>query len=540
MIGSSSCRLALFWIPLLLVASCGRDRDCPDCGTVVVAAVGEPSAVLPPLSYETVGRDIGDLVYERLADLEPGRPTVDPAAYRPRLASSWDRVDSLTLRFHLRRGASWQDGVPVTAADVVFSFDAFQDSIIDALARPQLEANIASVDADDSLTVSVRFRRAYPEQIYDATYHVRVIPRHVWDSIPRARWAGDTAVTRLVGSGPFRVDRWERGRSLTLVRVPGEAAGGNIARVIWQFTEDPEAALNLMLSHEADLLETVQGQAAVDRAGADSALTLLPYPSAVYGFLAFEINGPGRPHPILRDRTVRRALVAALDRKEIARSVFGPETKVPPGPISQLLWIWSRDIRTIPFDTAAAAAALDTAGWRRGPDGMRFRNGTPLAMDILVPATSSLRRRAAEAIQEAWRQAGVRATVTSVDMPVFQQRLAQGRFDSYIGAYLDEPSPRGLADQWSRDGWDAINFGHYDSSVFDSLLHAASVASRPASAGRLWHEALDTLNMDAPAAWLFTPTNIALVSRRLEGVRINPYSWLSGLEGWKVREGEER
>lgn len=538
--GSPACRLALFWIPLLLVASCGRDRECPGCGTVVIASVGEPSAILPPLSYETVGRDIGDLVYERLADLEPGRPTVDPAAYRPRLASSWERIDSLTLRFHLRRGASWQDGVPVTAADVVFSFEAFQDSTIDALARPQLEANIASVSADDSLTVSVRFRRAYPEQIYDAIWHVRVIPRHVWDSIPRARWEGDTAVAHLVGSGPFRVDRWERGRSLTLERVPGETGGGNISRVVWQFTEDPEAALNLMLSHEADLLETVQGQAAVDRAGADSALTLLPYPSAVYGFLAFEINGPSRPHPILRDRTVRRALVAALDRKEIARSVFGPETKVPPGPISQLLWIWSRDIRTIPFDTAAAAAALDAAGWRRGSDGMRSRNGTALAMDILVPATSSLRRRAAEAIQEAWRQAGVRATVTSVDMPVFQQRLAQGRFDSYIGAYLDEPSPRGLADQWSRDGWDAINFGHYDSPVFDSLLHAASVASRPGTAGHLWHEALDTLNMDAPAAWLFTPTNIAVVSRRLEGVRINPYSWLSGLEGWKVREGERR
>lgn len=223
--GSPACRLALFWIPLLLVASCGRDRECPGCGTVVIASVGEPSAILPPLSYETVGRDIGDLVYERLADLEPGRPTVDPAAYRPRLASSWERIDSLTLRFHLRRGASWQDGVPVTAADVVFSFEAFQDSTIDALARPQLEANIASVSADDSLTVSVRFRRAYPEQIYDAIWHVRVIPRHVWDSIPRARWEGDTAVAHLVGSGPFRVDRWERGRSLTLERVPGKPAG---------------------------------------------------------------------------------------------------------------------------------------------------------------------------------------------------------------------------------------------------------------------------------------------------------------------------
>jgi len=238
----------------------------------------------------------------------------------------------------------------------------------------------------------------------------------------------------------------------------------------------------------------------------------------------------------LGNREVRRALVAAVDRTTIARSVFGPETRVPPGPISQLLWIWSNDIATIPYDTAAAARGLDAAGWARGSDGIRRLNGRPLRLDILVPSTSTARRRAAEAIQEQWRGAGVDASVTLVDFPVFQERLGRGEFDTYIGAWVDEPTPRGLSEQWSRAGWDDLNYGHYANPAVDSLLGAASRARDAGEARRLWHRALDSLNADAPALYLFAPTNIAAVSNRLGNVTINPYAWLSELPGWTVTE----
>ena len=102
---------------------------------------------------------------------------------------------------------------------------------------------------------------------------------------------------------------------------------------------------------------------------------------------------------------------------------------------------------------------------------------------------------------------GVDATVTTVDFPVFQERLAKGRFDTYIGAYLDEPSPRSLADQWSRSGWGALNHGHYANPVFDSLLAAASREGDVAVARRRWREAMDTLNADAPAIFLYALAN---------------------------------
>ena len=516
---------------ICLVMGCEEpQRACSAC-TVVVAATGEPSSLVPPLVVETVARDISDQIYARLAYLEPEKSPLDPGAYRPGLAEQWERVDSLTWRFHLRPGVRWQDGRPLTADDVTFSFEAFADSTLDAPARGYLQGKIRA-SAEDSQTVRVRFARPSPEQLYDATYHVRIIPRHIWDTIPRERWAADTSLSHLVGTGPYHIASWERGRFLTLAAdsvESGRRKTSAIGRVIWRFAADPDAALNLLLSHEADLMETVGAPDRVKRVAADTSFRLMTYPAAVYGFLAFRLaDADGRPHPVLGNRDLRRALAQTIDRPAVGHAVFGEGTRPPPGPMSQLLWIWDDGIKPLRFDSAAARAALS-----------RLESARKLgSIDILVPATSGTRRQLAVAIQEAWRRAGVKATVTTVEFPVFQERLARGRFDSYIGAYLDEPSPRGLNEQWTRAGWSATNYGHYANPAFDSLVRAATKQEDVASARSLWHEAMDTLNADVPAVYLYSLVNVAAVQRRLENVKLDPYSWISGLPEWGVRESK--
>jgi peptide/nickel transport system substrate-binding protein len=527
------CALA---VVLIGGSGCGRDTaPCARCATVVVAATSEPSQLLPPLVGETVGRDIGDQVYERLADLAPGAAPIDSTAYRPALAAKWERVDSLSWRFHLRAGARWQDGPPVSAEDVRFSFEAFGDSVLDAPARPYLAHRITVVP-EDSATVLIRFSEPSAEQLYDATYHVRIIPSHVWSAMPRASWQSDTSVGHLVGSGPYRIAEWKRGEYVRLV-ADSSAASPAVRQAIWRFAADPDAALNLVLSHEADLLETVGGPERAQRVARDTTLRLVPYPSATYGFLGFQIRGgpENRPHTIFGDVATRRALALAVDRETLARSVFGRESKAPPGPMSQLLWIWNDSIATLPFDTVRADRALDAAGWRQADSTKpRQRGSHALAFDILVPSTSPTRRQLAVALQAMWQAVGAAVTVTAVDFPVFQERLGRGQFDSYIGAWLDEPSPRGLADQWTRRGWVALNYGHYANPAFDALFDRASRAHDVGDARRLYRQAMDTLNADAPALFLYAPANLAVVSRRMEGVEIDPYSWASGLRHWRA------
>jgi peptide/nickel transport system substrate-binding protein len=474
--------------------------------------------------WESVGRDIGDLVFERLAVLDGGRPPMDPAGYQPGLAAHWVQLDSLTWRFILRPGAKWHDGAPVTAQDVTFSFQAFQDSVLDSPARRNLGGLVVRAESDS--TVVFRFARAYPEQLYDATWHVRIIPKHVWDSIPRDRWGSDTAVAHLIGSGPYRVTGWQHGQSLTLERT--ENTRGAASRVIWRFAASAEAVANLVLGHEADLLETLPDPARHSEFQDDTSLTLYPYPSAVYGYLGFQMAG----RTALGDVKVRRALALALDRQELVTAVFGPGTAVPRGPMSRVVWLWD-ERPAVPADVSAAAALLDQAGWRLGADGRRHRGGHPLLVDILVPATSATRRSLAVAIQQRWGRLGVQASVSGVDFPVFQQRLGEGKFESYIGAWLDDPSPRSLTYQWTRAGWGAQNYGKYGNLIFDSLFAEAMAAPTEARAKGLWRQALDTLAADQPAVFLYTLTNTAVAARRIKGFAVDPYGWTRKLPTWR-------
>jgi peptide/nickel transport system substrate-binding protein len=523
-------------LALLAAAGCGDRGSCPTCDTAVIAAIGEPGTILPPLVDETVGRDIGDQIFERLALLAPGGAPIDPSAYRPALAASWARHDSVTWRFRLRPHARWHDGRPVTAEDVRFSFEAYSDSTLASIAQPYLAGKV-EVIPEDSATFLVRFGEPSSQQLYDATYYVRIIPKHVWAAVPRGSWAADTTTAHLIGSGPFRLERWERGQFLVLAADSAGPDRPGLRRAIWRFTGDPDAALNLVLSHEADLLETAIGPERASRAAAASGMRVISYPSAVSGFLGFNLldRRRGGRHPVLGDRETRRGLAMGVDRAVLARSVFGEEAKAPPGPMSRLLWIWSDSIRTLPYDTVAARTTLEAAGWRLGGgQSIRRRGNQRLAFDILVPSTSGSRRQHAVQLQEAWRRLGAEITVSAVDFAVFQERLGRGQFDGYLGAWLDEPTPRGMADQWSRAGWTANNYGRYHSATFDSLLVRAGREPGVPEAAGLYRQAMESLNGDVPAIFLYTPVNHAVVATRVEEVEIDPYSWISGLRGWKV------
>jgi peptide/nickel transport system substrate-binding protein len=525
-------RLAPLALCLLVGAACREKPACVRCDTLVLAATAEPATLIPPLVLETVGRDVSDFVFERLALLRPGGSPVDPTAFDPGLAVKWERIDSLGWRFELRPNARWQDGKPVTPDDVRFSFQAFVDTALGEPAGVQLAGVVA--EPDGPTAVRVRFPRPHPEQLFDATYYVRVLPRHVLDPIERSAWGGDSSIAQLIGSGPFRVREWRRGQSLILERTAPVTDPGGINRLVWRFTEDQDAALNLVLAGEADVIETLTSPAARTRARADSSVTLLPYPAAATGFLVFKrADETGRTHPVLADRAVRRALTMAIDRPSLVKAVIG-EGAVPPGPISRAVWIWNDSVRRLPYDTAGANALLDSAGWRRGAGGVRSKAGRALALDILVPSTSAIRRQMAEVIEQQWKALGAEARITAVDFPVFQQRLRQGRFDTMIGASLDEPSPRSLADQWTEAGFGIQNFGRYHNRSFDSLFARASGEANPVAGRQLWREAFDTLNADPPAVFLYTPTNVAVVSRRISGVAIDPFSWLAGAGGWKL------
>ncbi|TLY53630.1 MAG: hypothetical protein E6K55_07610, partial [Gemmatimonadetes bacterium] len=189
---------------LALLGGCERRRGCTGeyCGTMVIAATGEPDILLPPVSEFATTRDVTEPIFLKLADLGLSGNTVGDEDFQPQLAQRWEWDAPTTLVFHLDPRAHWQDGQAVTAADVAFTYDVYTDTVVNSPFRSSLR-HIAAVTTRDSLTVVFRFRQRYPEMFYDAVYHMRIMPAHLLRELPRDQWRSTPFGRAPVGDGPY-------------------------------------------------------------------------------------------------------------------------------------------------------------------------------------------------------------------------------------------------------------------------------------------------------------------------------------------------
>jgi peptide/nickel transport system substrate-binding protein len=463
------------------VAACQRPVGCTGayCGTVVIAAVGEPDILLPPSTEQAVSRDIEEQIFLKLADIGPSTNTIGDEDFQPLLAERWEWDGPLTLVFHLDPRARWQDGPPVTASDVAFTFDAYTDSAVASPYRAALR-RVASVTARDPQTAVFRFRERYPEMFYDAVYHMRVLPAHLLRGVPRDQWKTAPFGRQPVGNGPYRFVAWRAGQTIELVADSTFFLGRpGIRRLIWRFSPDLTVATTQLVADQVDGRDQLVTPENVQRVRAAPQLTLYPYRGNTYGYIGFNLAANGdttQPHPIFGEREVRRALTMAVDRARLVKSVFGDFAKVPPGPMSQLWWIWDPELRQLPYDTLQAGRLLSARGWRDSDhDGIRDRAGQPLAFHLLVTSTSAIRRQYARLLQEQLRLVGVQVEIDEVEASVVSERAIAGKFDAIMVAWSTDPTPSsGIAQVWTRGGFGRSNYLRYENPAFEALVERAT------------------------------------------------------------------
>ena len=507
--------------------------------SIVIVTGGEPSMPIPTLmegaQSNVANFEVADHLFLRLANLGPGLVTAGDRGFVPMLARGWTRRDSVTLAFDLDPRARWQDGVPVTAKDVLFAFARARDPAV-APRLATLTQHIAAVEAESDRRVIIRFTHPYAEQLYDATWHVAPLPAHLLAGIPADQLAQSPFAEHPVGDGPYRWSRRVAGEYLELVADSSFFLGRpGIDRVIIRSATDADARLNLLLSGQADAMDNVPPPLTnLERVAADSSLRLVPVPSATVGYLLFNQRARGdrtRPHPILGEPAVRRALILALDRQLLVRAVLGPYGEVPFGPASPLLWIRHGAPAARPQDRAAAQRLLAANGWAdHDGDGVLDRDGRPLALTLTYPGTSAIRRNMALLMQEQYRQAGIRIDLAQVEFPVYLDRRSGGDFDIDFASASQDPSPSGLTQSWSCDG--GSNVAHYCDPAVDTMMERAIAAQ--GDTRKVWQAVLQRIEDDAPAAFVYAPTFVYAVRRRFRDVTIRPESsWIS-LWRWSV------
>ena len=540
---------------LLLLASLacsGRDdsarggsADKSPGGTFVVSTAADAGTMLPPYSDDAMSRAAVILLYDKLADIGPKLNTFGDEGFEPRLAERWTWApDSLSITFHLNPRAKWHDGTPVRARDVVTGFEITRDPKVGSSSGP-LVVGIDSVTARDSLTAVVWYKRRAPEQFYELTHQMWPLPTHLLEGADRAQLRAHALSTTPVGSGPYRLRRWERGSVIEFVADTTHYRGRpNLDRVLFMIAPDPNAGVTRVLAGEADFWELLRPNNVADVAKNPN-LKTVPYGALQYGFLSFNLRDArnrARPHPVLGDRGVRRALTMAIDRRAMVKNVFDSLAKPALGPFPSGLSSADTTLQQIPFDVEGAKRLLDSLGWRdANGDGVREKGGRQLEFGIMVPTSSAPRMQFAVLLQEQFRQVGVKANVEAMEFTAMRTRMSSRAFDSYLGLWGTDPTPSGIRQTWGTQGArasDGSNYGSYENPAVDALVDTALASFDPAAARATFKRAYQMVLDDAPAIWLYEPRPYVIAHKRLrlDGMRAD--GWFYGIEKFWIPENE--
>jgi peptide/nickel transport system substrate-binding protein len=375
-----------------------------------IADISDPDHLNPYLSEMDLVYDLSSLIYSYLVIADDrGRLIGDLATEVPSRANGGISADGLTYVYHLRHGVLWQDGVPFSARDVIASWRAVVDPHNDTLFREGYD-RVRSITAPDPYTVVVRLERRDPAFVSQFFAPLQeggkpILPAHI---LARDRDFNHSSLdTDPIGTGPFRFVRWERGTEIDLARFDRYFKGRpKLVRVELHIIPDDETIATEVRVHHVDLVVSPPGALYDEYATFPDVVTELR-PWNAQEVLIINDRQPG-----LGDVAVRQAIAAAVDYDELVRKIshgVGEPARntLPPTALGYVA------LPPHAHDPARANALLERAGWHRGSDGIRARNGVRLSYTLATIAGSTNLADIAVALQQDFLAVGIDLTIKS-------------------------------------------------------------------------------------------------------------------------------
>ncbi len=457
-------------------------------------------------------------VYDTLVFQDPGS-----GEFVPGLAQRWEiSPDGRTYVFHLRSDVVFHDGTPFDADAVGANFDYVLNPDHHSQKAASMLGPLESVEVLDAHTVALHLSEPFAP-LLDSLSQV-----YLGMASPQAlaAWGPAEYQFHQVGTGPYRFVEYIPNDHLTLERNPDytwppsvyHEGKASIERITFQFYVDlPSRALALE-NGEVQVLGEIPPRDA-DRL-------------AQSGFVVHPVAIPGQPLQLFfntrlfptDDVAVRQALILGVDRQAIVETVFGTYSPVAQGPLSAATLGFAPEAAFPGYDPQAAREILRAAGWVDDDgDGVRSREGEPLALHIVVPTWGS-NPEVAQLVAAAWENLGAEVTLsTAASFGILKEAQAAGEYHA-IGINFFGTDPDLLRTFYTTDG--LYNWSGVADPRIDSLLAEASrLTSDPQSRLQAYAEFARLARDQALLLPIRDYVNLVVTDPHVEGLRFSPQGW---------------
>jgi peptide/nickel transport system substrate-binding protein len=485
-------------------------------GTYVEGMVGSPLMLNPLLSDAyPVDRELTNLVFDGLVRFD------EKGQIQPALAEEWSiSEDGLVIGLKLRDDLIWHDDVPVTAADVAFTFGLLQ--------APEFPGPAALANLWRSITIQIvdekriEFTLPQPYAPFLAALTRGILPRHLLSSVDPSELATMAYNLAPVGTGPFRVEsgqNWDRTGRLRLTPNPTYWREGTpISDIDIRFFQSED---DLVRAYETGQIHAANRISPATLPILTSQENTRVFTSAAPRYTSLIFNMTDSGTPIIRAVEGRQALSYGLDRSALVTSVLNGQGIIFDGPFLPESWTYRPGVLTsYSYDPERAASLLDGLGWTLGEAGLRQLEGAPLSLRLLtLPETNH--QAIAEAIAVMWRNLGVDVQVNiASDLDEYRAELSERNFDIALTEVLVPDDPD-LYDFWSQE---AIirgqNFGGWNNRrASEALETARQLYSKDERA--VYYEAfLRQFESELPALTLYQHVNVMVLHDRVQQAEI--------------------
>lgn len=477
-------------------------------GTAVVAVSGD----IPHLNTQLVSHSSSQFIAPLWGDALLAWDGEGELA--PRMAESWEvSEDQKTYTFSLREGVKWSDGHPFTADDVVFTLtemaqhNTYMTSILPI---------INEVEKVDEYTVAVHLKEPFAAFLNVLTRPQGVLmPMHIYSE---GNPATNSANTDPVGLGPYKLEKWERGRALVFVRNPHywDKPKPYFDQVQVDLIQSPAQHANALIKGTVDFAEIPITQVPKVRESANSS-----------GIRVFQLDtpSPGRlsvdfnlQHEALSNREVRQALFMAINRERIAQDAqhgtADPAVSAIPVVFDEL---YSESVdyqKMYPYDPAKARSMLDDAGFP-------VRNGKRFSVEIAVTSARDAWVAAARAILSNWEAVGIDVKLTTLDHQLWLEKVYRNRdFDVSIVRLAAGSDPTVGIDRSFTCNDQTINYVNptgYCNQELDEIVEKAASAP-PDERQKYYEEYAQIVARDMPEATLTSTSEVFGVSERFGNI----------------------
>jgi peptide/nickel transport system substrate-binding protein len=511
-----------------------------------------PTLLNPHFATGTKDQDGSRVFYEPLAAFDPDGSVVPILAERVPSVENGDLArDGTSVVWRLKKGVAWHDGKPFTADDVVFNWEYSADPATATVTIGSYK-DLERVEKVDSHTVKVVFKKPTPFW-YDAFCGNRgqLIPKHLFEAYKGAKSREAPTNVKPVGTGPYKFVDFKPGDIVRAAINPSyhvanrpffdalEMKGGgdavSAARAVLQ-TAEYDFAWNMQVEDEILRRLEQSGKGRVEIFSSGNPEHIQCNQTDPWKEVDGERSSTKTTHPTLSDPAVRKALNLLVDRAAVQEQIYGRQGQTSANFLNAPPRYQSKANKW-EFNVDKANQILDQAGWKRGPDGIRAKDGKKLKF-VFQTAINAPRQKTQAIVKQACAKAGIELELKSVVASVYfasdpANPDTYRHFSTDLQMYtttMGAPDPQLFMEQFTswriatkENKWSGSNVTRFRNEEYDKLWRGSENEIDAAKRAAMFIRMNDIVIQNVVVIPVLWRNGVSAVGKQLQGM---------GLSGW--------